>query len=112
MYHFVAPTSLNRIEKIADGVDGFLYCVSTMGVTGMRDTYQNDVVSYLTEVKKRSPLPVAVGFGISSREKVDYFSEYVDGVIVGSAIVNKVHETGANPDKLTEFIETMVAGIK
>lgn len=108
----VAPTSLNRIEKIQKGVQGFLYCVSTMGVTGMRDTYDNDVVYYLSAVKKKSSLPIAVGFGINSREKVDYFSEYTDGVIVGSAIVNKVHETNADAKAVEKYIKSLVEGIK
>ncbi len=108
----VAPTSLDRIEDIAKDTTGFLYCVSTMGVTGMRDSYKNDVVSYLQSVKAKSTLPIAVGFGVSSREKVDYFSKYADGVIVGSAIVNKMHETNADAKSMEEFIKELTAGIK
>ena len=108
----VAPTSLNRIEKISEGVEGFLYCVSTMGVTGMRDSYENDVVSYLRQVKARTQLPIAVGFGINNREKVDYFGSIAEGVIVGSAIVNKIFETKADTHEIEKYIKELTVGIK
>jgi len=103
----VAPTSKNRVADIAHNNSGFVYCVSTMGVTGVRDSFNDNVVEYLQDVKSQTDLPVAVGFGISSREKVKFFSQFVDGVIVGSAIVKKVHETGADTNTLTSFIHDL-----
>ena len=106
----VAPTSKDRVKDIAHEKSGFVYCVSTMGVTGVRDTFNDNVVEYLQSVKSQTDLPVAVGFGISSREKVKFFSQYVDGVIVGSAIVKKVFETGGDAKKLEAFIRELTNG--
>lgn len=103
----VAPTSKDRVKDIAHEKSGFIYCVSTMGVTGVRDTFNQNVAEYLQDVASQTELPIAVGFGISSREKVQFFSQYADGVIVGSAIVKKVHETNADKDALTQFIKEL-----
>ncbi|WP_017755574.1 tryptophan synthase subunit alpha [Calidifontibacillus oryziterrae] len=88
----VAPTSNERIEKIAKHASGFLYCVSTLGVTGMRSNLNNNIVPFLKKVKEVSAIPVAVGFGISSSEQVQALKDHCDGVIVGSAIVNKIEQ--------------------
>lgn len=104
----VAPTSKERVADIAHEKAGFVYCVSTMGVTGVRDTFNANVSAYLKDVKSQTSIPIAVGFGISSREKVKFFSQYADGVIVGSAIVKKVHETGADANALTTFIRELI----
>lgn len=103
----VAPTSKDRVCDIAHEKSGFVYCVSTMGVTGVRDTFNRNVSEYLLDVASQTDLPIAVGFGISSSEKVKFFSKYADGVIVGSAIVKKVHETNADAASLTEFINEL-----
>lgn len=103
----VAPTSSDRIVQISEGASGFVYCVSTMGVTGMRLGHDDTVVEYLQEVMAKSSLPVAVGFGIGSSEAVEFYSQYVDGVIVGSAIVNKIHETKADTREISDFIRQL-----
>ncbi|MBN2879449.1 MAG: tryptophan synthase subunit alpha [Clostridia bacterium] len=100
----VAPTSKERVKEIAHEKSGFIYCVSTMGVTGIRDEFNENVTEYLKDVKRQTNLPIAVGFGISNREKVKFFSQYADGVIVGSAIVKQVYETGGDPEALKSFI--------
>ena len=104
----VAPTSKNRVADIAHYNSGFVYCVSTMGVTGVRDSFNDNVVEYLQDVKSQTNLPVAVGFGISSGEKVKFFSQYVDGVIVGSAIVKKVHESNGNVVIIEELVNELI----
>ncbi|MDO3409616.1 tryptophan synthase subunit alpha [Saccharibacillus sp. CPCC 101409] len=86
----VAPTSSERIEKILQNGRGFVYCVSSLGVTGERASFHEGVDAFIEDVKSRTTLPVAVGFGISSREQVLRFSERCDGVVVGSAIVRKI----------------------
>ena len=103
----VAPTSKDRVADIAHERAGFIYCVSTMGVTGVRDTFNENVVEYIKDVKSQTNLPVAVGFGISSRDAVKFFSQHAEGAIVGSAIVKKVYETKGDAKKLKEFIYSL-----
>ncbi|ANB61878.1 tryptophan synthase, alpha subunit [Anoxybacillus amylolyticus] len=88
----VAPTSKQRIEKIASNAQGFLYCVSSLGVTGVRDTLPEAINEFLAEVKQYSRVPVVVGFGISKSEQVRMLKEHCDGVVIGSALVQKVEE--------------------
>ena len=90
----IAPTSGKRIADIARKAEGFIYLVSSMGVTGVRDKIATDVSAIVSEIKKVTDVPVAVGFGISSREQVEHYSAVADGVIVGSAIVRVVGEYG------------------
>ncbi|MBU8907254.1 tryptophan synthase subunit alpha [Desertibacillus haloalkaliphilus] len=88
----VAPTSNQRIAMIAKEAQGFLYCVSSLGVTGVRDTFDPRVYDFLSLVKENSPVPVAVGFGISKRDQVEALANHCDGVIVGSAIIKMVEQ--------------------
>lgn len=106
----VAPTSAKRIQKIASNAQGFLYCVSSLGVTGVRDTIQEEVYSFLQEVKQYSTIPVVVGFGISNANQVKALQNHCDGIVVGSAIVQQIevlgdrlfHE-GSRSDAVEEF---------
>ncbi|AZB43328.1 tryptophan synthase subunit alpha [Bacillus sp. FJAT-42376] len=88
----VAPTSSSRLKKIAQSSEGFLYCVSSLGVTGERKAFNENVFEFIKEVKAVSPIPVAVGFGISSGEQAMQMNEVSDGVVVGSAIIRQVEE--------------------
>jgi len=88
----VAPTSSERIAKIVSGASGFIYCVSSLGVTGERSTFHADVEAFIDSVRQATDLPVAVGFGISTGEQVARFAQICDGVVVGSAIVRKIEE--------------------
>ncbi|BFH13324.1 tryptophan synthase subunit alpha [Paenibacillus melissococcoides] len=88
----VAPTSEERISRITAQGRGFIYCVSSLGVTGVRDSFDQEVERFIRQVKATTPLPVCVGFGISTPTHVKQFSAYCDGVIVGSAIVRKIEE--------------------
>lgn len=88
----IAPTSEQRIQRIAGRASGFIYCVSSLGVTGERSQFSDQVDTFLETVREASSVPVCVGFGISNREQVERFSNVCDGVIVGSAIVRKIEE--------------------
>ncbi|MFC4078079.1 tryptophan synthase subunit alpha [Salinithrix halophila] len=87
-----APTSKDRIERITAKARGFVYCVSSLGTTGTRSTFSSGVEAFLDTVKKSSPVPTAIGFGISRREHVDRFLKHADAVVVGSALVRMIEE--------------------
>jgi tryptophan synthase alpha chain len=89
----VAPTSNDRIAKIVSSAAGFIYCVSSLGVTGTRTQFHTGINEFIDMVKKSSTLPVVVGFGISNSEQVARFAQICDGVVVGSALVRKISET-------------------
>jgi tryptophan synthase alpha chain len=90
----VAPTSHARIRSITAKASGFIYCVSSLGVTGVRSQFYSGIDDFIQQVKDSTPLPVAVGFGISTREQVARFESLCDGVVVGSALVRKIEEAG------------------
>lgn len=86
----VSPASKGRIEKIASHAKGFLYCVSSMGVTGEKSEFKTNFKRFFEEIKKYSSVPACVGFGISNGEQVRELSSYCDGAIVGSAVVKAI----------------------
>lgn len=86
----VAPTSQERIEKICKNATGFIYCVATLGVTGARDAVSASLPQFVESVRNYAKVPVAVGFGVSTREQASEIAQYADGVIVGSALVKRV----------------------
>ena len=92
----IAPTSEARIKQIAESAEGFLYIVSSLGVTGVRSEIKTDLASIMESVKRYSHIPAAIGFGISTPEQAKKMSELADGVIVGSAIVRLVEKYGEN----------------
>ncbi|MBQ4898464.1 tryptophan synthase subunit alpha [Paenibacillus sp. Marseille-P2973] len=89
----VAPTSSSRISMILSRARGFVYCVSSLGVTGERSAFHQNVDEFIQSVRAQTKLPVAVGFGISNREQAERFAKICDGVVVGSAIVRKIEES-------------------
>ncbi len=104
-----APTSSEeRIKKIAKVSSGFLYYVSLTGVTGERDKLPEDVITRLQLVKKLSPVPVAVGFGVSKKEHINMLSPYADAIIIGSAIVKIIEEKGKSaPREIKKFLKAL-----
>jgi tryptophan synthase alpha chain len=92
----IAPTSHERIATIAREAEGFVYCVSSLGVTGMRSEITTDIASMVRLVKEQKDIPCAVGFGISNEEQAKKMAGQSDGVIVGSAIVKLCAQYGAD----------------
>ncbi len=104
----IAPTSNQRIEMIAGDASGFIYLVSSFGVTGIRSEIKTDLEPIVSQIKKVCDLPVAVGFGIHTPKQAKEISKISDGVIVGSAIVNIIAEHGENAsDALKEYVSDM-----
>ncbi|REK77242.1 tryptophan synthase subunit alpha [Paenibacillus paeoniae] len=103
----VAPTSNDRVARISRKARGFVYCVSSLGVTGVRSDFHTGIDEFLDTVRASTDLPIGIGFGISSREQVARFERQCDAVIVGSAIVRKIEE--ALP--LLEKEETRAEGL-
>lgn len=88
----VAPTSNDRIRSIVAQAKGFVYCVSSLGVTGVRSQFHTGIDEFLQTVKSAADVPIAIGFGISNREQVAKFESVCDGVVVGSALVRRIEE--------------------
>lgn len=88
----VAPTSNARIKRIVSRASGFVYCVSSLGVTGTRTEFHSGIDDFLKTVKESTDLPIAVGFGISNHEQFARFSESCDGIVVGSALVRQIED--------------------
>lgn len=90
----IAPTSHERIARIAREAEGFVYCVSSLGVTGMRSSITTDIGAMVKLVKAEKDIPCAVGFGISTPEQAKKMADQSDGAIVGSAIVKLCGQYG------------------
>ena len=109
----VAPTSEQRVKMIAKEAKGYLYVVSSMGVTGMRSEIKTDLKQIVAMAKEASNVPVAVGFGINTPEQAKEIGSMADGVIVGSAIVKIIEKHGneAGP-YLYEYVKSMKDAMK
>ena len=92
----IAPTSLDRIEKIAKEAEGFVYLVSSLGVTGVRESITSDVAGNAKKIKEFTDIPVFVGFGIKDKEQARKMASVSDGAIIGSAIENIIAKYGAD----------------
>ncbi|HQI77382.1 MAG TPA: tryptophan synthase subunit alpha [Candidatus Latescibacteria bacterium] len=107
----VAPTTGDRrLPHILELANGFVYCVSRSGVTGERNGLASGIRENVARVRRLTQLPVAVGFGISSREQVSEIGQFADGVVVGSAIVRRIGEGGDTDEmvrQVTEFVRTL-----
>lgn len=108
----IAPTSGGRIEAIAEQSRGFLYCVSSLGVTGERTSLGRSARGMVESVKRVSDIPCAVGFGISTPEQAREMAEFADGVIIGSAIVRIVAEHGReSAEPVSQFAKSVKQAI-
>lgn len=104
----IAPTSENRIAMIAKEAEGFLYIVSSLGVTGMRSEIKTDLASIVKVVRENTDIPCAIGFGISTPEQAKKMANISDGAIVGSAIIKLLETHGKNAPKfIGEYVKSM-----
>ena len=104
----IAPTSHDRIRAIAEQANGFLYCVSSLGVTGTRTAITTDIDAMVKLVKEVKDIPCAVGFGISTPEQAESMCRQADGAIVGSAIVKLIAQYGRDSvQPVADYVRTM-----
>ena len=109
----IAPTSEERIDMIAREAQGFVYCVSSLGVTGTRSQITTDLDSIVAHIRKATDTPVAIGFGISNPEQAANMAAKADGAIVGSAIVKIVAAEGEDAaPAVGEFARKMVQAVR
>ena len=106
LIQLVAPVSGQRIPMILKNARGFVYCVSSMGVTGQAGSFHKEVLDYLKEVKSVSRIPVMMGFGIRTAADVEPMRDLIDGAIVGSHFIELMEGSNYNILKIKEYIKT------
>ena len=111
----IAPTTSDgRLERIADGASGFLYAVSRAGVTGTQNETSSVAEKLVERARKFTDLPIAVGFGISTREQVENVWRYADAAVVGSAIVAEIERSipdGNTVERVTRFVRDLLPAV-
>ena len=107
----VTPASQERIQAIAKDAKGFVYCVTSSGVTGVRNAFQTDFKSFMDEVKKNTDTARVLGFGISTPQQVKDLKQYAEGIIVGSAIVKRMGEY-EDPKEMIENVSGFIRELK
>ncbi len=104
----IAPTSDERIKMIAREAEGFIYVVSSLGVTGVRSEIKTDLKSIVESIREVTQIPTAIGFGISTPEQAEKMAKTADGVIVGSAMVKIVAKYGKDAAPyLYDYVKSM-----
>lgn len=107
----VALNSSERIEDIVKDRKGFVYCISSFGVTGSRSSVSSKTKEIVERVRSHTHLPIAVGFGISSREMVEDVYEYADAAIVGSSIVSVIEDSDGDVQRVEEFVRRLTGKV-
>lgn len=109
----IAPTSANRIAMIAKEAEGFVYLVSSLGVTGTRTKIKTDLKSIVEVIRRNTEVPCAIGFGISTPEQAKKMADLSDGAIVGSAIIKLLEKYGTDaPKYVGEYVASMKNALK
>ncbi len=109
----IAPTSEQRIAKIAKDAEGFLYIVSSLGVTGTRSQITTDLGAIVKVVRENTSIPCAIGFGISTPEQAKRMAAVSDGAIVGSAIIKLLAQYGTEaPQRIGEYVKSMKDAVR
>lgn len=106
--YLIAPTSNERIKMIAKEAKGFIYVVSSLGVTGVRSSITTDISSIVKSIKEETDVPCAIGFGIQTPDQAKEMAKSADGVIVGSKIIKLLHENEAEaPSVIGKYVKEM-----
>ena len=109
----IAPTSEKRIAMIAKEADGFIYLVSSLGVTGTRSEISTDLKSIVDVIRQNTSVPCAIGFGISTPEQAKKMADIADGAIVGSAIIKIIEQYGKDaPKYVGEYVKSMKDAVR
>ncbi|MDD2233970.1 MAG: tryptophan synthase subunit alpha [Desulfitobacteriaceae bacterium] len=109
----ITPTSEKRIALIAEEAKGFIYCVSSLGVTGVRSEITTDIGRMVRKVREVTSIPCAIGFGIATLDQAGRMAKVADGVIVGSAIVKLVAKFGKDSiEPVSEYVRSMKKGLE
>lgn len=110
---YLKPTSKNRIAMIAKEAEGFIYVVSSLGVTGTRSEITTNIDDMVSLIRENTDIPCAVGFGISTPEQAKQMTEFSDGAIVGSAIIKIIEKYGKDaPSYVGEYVKSMKDAIR
>ncbi|MCQ2521965.1 MAG: tryptophan synthase subunit alpha [Lachnospiraceae bacterium] len=113
LINMIAPTSIERTKMIAEKSEGFLYCVSSLGVTGVRSEINTNIANLIKDAKEVTDVPCAIGFGISTPQQAKEMASFSDGVIVGSAIVRIIAEHGKDAVPFVkEYVKSMKDAIR
>lgn len=107
----VAPTSKERIKLITENGKGFVYCVSITGVTGAREDIGTDIEEYMKTVSQYTNMPKALGFGISTPEMAKKIKDFSDGIIIGSALVERIAKE-YNKSEMLQEVKSFVSSLK
>ena len=109
----IAPTSENRIAMIAKEAEGFIYIVSSLGVTGTRSEITTDLASIVKVIRENTDVPCAIGFGISTPEQAKKMADIADGAIVGSAIIKLLEKYGKDaPEYIGKYVNEMKSALR
>ena len=109
----IAPTSENRIAMIAKEAEGFLYIVSSLGVTGTRSEIRTDLASIVKVVRENTAVPCAIGFSISTPEQAAKMAGIADGAIVGSAVIKLLEQYGKDaPEQIGAYVKRMKDAVR
>ena len=110
---YLKPTYKNRIAMIAKEAEGFIYVVSSLGVTGTRSEITTNIDDMVSLIRENTDIPCAVGFGISTPEQAKQMTEFSDGAIVGSAIIKIIEKYGKDaPSYVGEYVKSMKDAIR
>ncbi|WP_268912155.1 tryptophan synthase subunit alpha [Lentilactobacillus sp. SPB1-3] len=109
----ITPTSGHRIKEIAEAASGFIYVVSSLGITGQRDNFSEHLADLITNIRKYTDVPTAIGFGIHTPKQATSMAKIADGVIVGSAFVDIIGKQGRNSEtELANLAKEIATAIK
>lgn len=106
LIQLVSPVSKQRVSKLLENARGFVYCVSSMGVTGQEASFHKDIIDYLSDVKKVSKIPVMMGFGIRTAKDVEPMKDIIDGAIVGSHFIKLMEDNNYSTDAIKEYCKS------